>query len=166
MPPSTIYNFVFNGAYVCTLNGVPAGDQSPELSWTGAPPNTRSFAVILYDVTAGFTHWGMYNIAAGVSGLPENAGAPGSSYGSQIKNDVSGNAQYDGPCPPPNYPPNVHQYVFTVYALKTELTLPGSANFPPNGDTLYHALIEAGRNGHILATTSITGLYSTTPSSN
>src|SRR6516162_701544 len=38
------------------------GDQSPELSWTKAPEDTRSFMVITYDVTASFTHWGMYNI--------------------------------------------------------------------------------------------------------
>jgi len=54
--------------------------------------------VILYDVTASFTHWGMYNIASHVDTLPMNAGVSGSAYGTEVINDF-GNAQYDGPCP-------------------------------------------------------------------
>ena len=53
---------------------------------------------------------------------------------------------------------------FNVYALDEELTLPSSPNFPPVGETLFQALIKAGEHGHILASASITGLYSTTPS--
>jgi len=117
---------------------------------------------VAYDLTAAFTHWGMYNIPATTTELPENAGVAGSTYGTQIYNDFPA-AEYDGPCPPPNYPPDVHHYVFTVYALDTTLKLPGSPNFPPKADTLYHALITAGEQRHILATASITGLYSTTP---
>jgi len=39
------------------------GDQSPQLSWKHAPFGTQSFVVTLYDATAAFTHWGMYNIS-------------------------------------------------------------------------------------------------------
>jgi hypothetical protein len=53
--------------------------------------------------------------------------------------------------------------VFTVYALSTPLVLPSSANFPPNGETLYHALIEAGEQGAILGKASLTGFFSSTP---
>jgi len=53
--------------------------------------------------------------------------------------------------------------VFTVYALDTMLDLQSSANFPARGPTLYEALVEAGRNGDILESASITGLYSSTP---
>jgi phosphatidylethanolamine-binding protein (PEBP) family uncharacterized protein len=53
--------------------------------------------------------------------------------------------------------------VFTLYALDIELNLPRSVNFPATAETLYQALIEAGRHDHILASASITGLYSTTP---
>ena len=151
----------------CSVGGGPGGNQSPELSWTGAPSDTRTFVVTLYDVTAAFTHWGMYNIGGQARGLPENAGVAGNPYGLQVVNDffVFGGfgAEYDGPCPPANVPPNVHQYVFTVYALDVELSLPSSANFPANPDTLYQALIKAGREGHILGSASLTGLYSTTP---
>jgi phosphatidylethanolamine-binding protein (PEBP) family uncharacterized protein len=59
--------------------------------------------------------------------------------------------------------PEIHSYVFTVYALSTTLSLPGSTNFPANGETLYHALIAAGQHGQILGKASLTALYSATP---
>lgn len=161
-PISMIDNILNKGVNICSINGAPGGDQSPELSWTRPRPGTRSFVVVLYDVTAAFTHWGMYNIAGDATGLPANAGVAGSQFGAQILNDF-GNVQYNGPCPPPNYAPDVHEYVFTVYALDEQLTLPSSANFPANGETLYHALIRAAVFGHILDVARITGFYSTTP---
>jgi len=166
LPLSTILNEQSNGVNVCTANGAPGGDQSPELSWTGAPRGTRSYVVVLYDVTAAFTHWGMYNIGAGVTQLPENAGTAGSKYGMQIENDFGLGQQYDGPCPPANVAPDAHKYVFTVYALSTPLVLPSSTNFPANAETLYHALIEAGEQGGILGQASLAGFYSSTPPSN
>ncbi len=164
LPIITINNNVVNGANACSANGATGGDESPELSWTGAPPGTRLFVVTTYDVTASFTHWGMYNIAGSSTGLPENAGVAGSPYGQQIVNDFGAGAEYDGPCPPAGVAPDVHRYVFTVYALDIDLDLPASENFPANAETLYHALIAAGRKDQILASASITGLYSSTPS--
>jgi Raf kinase inhibitor-like YbhB/YbcL family protein len=163
LPLSMINNNIVNGSNACSLDGSPGGNQSPELSWTNAPRRTASFVVIAYDTTAAFTHWGMYNISATATGLPENAGVAGSMYGSQIFNDFFVGAEYDGPCPPAGYRPYVHHYVFTVYALDVLLRLPGSANFPASAETLYQALIKAGAGGHILARSSITGFYSTTP---
>jgi Raf kinase inhibitor-like YbhB/YbcL family protein len=165
MPLSTI-NTILNSNNVnsCTISGQPGGDHSPELSWTGAPPFTKSFVVTTYDETAAFTHWGMYNISSDATGLPENAGAAGSPYGQQIVNDFFSGAEYGGPCPPPNVAPFVHHYVFTVYALDIKLKLPGSANFPANAETLYQALIKAGQDRHILASAKLIGLYTTTPS--
>jgi Raf kinase inhibitor-like YbhB/YbcL family protein len=163
LPLSMINNITVNNVNSCTANGSPGGNQSPELSWTRADPRTRSFAVVLYDVTAAFTHWGMYNISPDATGLPENAGVAGSTFGAQIFNDFFVGAEYGGPCPPPNVNPVVHRYVFTVYALDMQLTLPSSANFPASAETLYQALIEAGKSGHILESASLTGFYSTAP---
>ena len=66
---------------------------------------------------------------------------------------------YDGPCPPADFPPDVHHYVFTVYALDTGLSL-GSANFPANLESVYQALIKAGLQGHILASARLLALNS------
>jgi Raf kinase inhibitor-like YbhB/YbcL family protein len=163
LPLSTIFNNPVNGVNTCTANGAPGGDKSPELSWTNAPWGTRSYVVVLYDVTAAFTHWGMYNIAGNATGLPDNAGVANSPFGPQIENDFEAGMEYDGPCPPANVPPDAHAYVFTVYALSTTLDLHQSANFPANAETLYHALIAAGREGQILGSASLTGFYSSTP---
>ena len=163
LPLSTIDNIpLSNGLNGCSVNGAPGGDTSPELSWSHAPEGTRTFVVVLYDETAAFTHWGMYNISGKAHGLPEGAGAATSTDGEQINNDF-GTPGYEGPCPPADYPPDTHRYRFTVYALSTDLSLPASANFPANSETLYHALIGAGRRGEILGSASLTGLYSTTP---
>ncbi|MGA7315398.1 MAG: hypothetical protein WBX22_15630 [Silvibacterium sp.] len=111
---------------------------------------------------------GMYNISAQTPELPENTRVTGSSYGEQVINTygsagTNANLNHGGPRPPADYPPNVHHYVFTVYALDADLKLPSSADFPPTALTLYRALVDAGSSGHILASASITGLYSTTP---
>jgi Raf kinase inhibitor-like YbhB/YbcL family protein len=163
LPISMINNIIANGVNMCSIDGTPGGNQSPALSWTNAPARTQSFVVVTYDVTAAFTHWGMYNIAATATGLPENAGVAGSTYGSQIVNDFFVGPEYDGPCPPAGVAPHVHHYVFTVYALDTTLKLPGSQNFPASAEALYHALIKAGRYHHILASSRMVGFYSTTP---
>ncbi len=63
LPLSTLSNITVNGVNGCSVDGSPGGNQSPELSWTHAHPGTRSFIVVAYDVTAAFTHWGMYNIS-------------------------------------------------------------------------------------------------------
>jgi len=161
LPPSMIYNYVQNGLNVCGLNGQIGQDQSPEFSWRDAPRDTRSFAVVAFDVTASFTHWGMYNISGERTSLPENAGAAGSNYGAQVLNDF-GDTSYDGPCPPTGVTPYAHRYVFTIYALDKQLDI-GSTNFPANGEGLSNALLDADRSGHVLATSSLTGFYSTTP---
>jgi Raf kinase inhibitor-like YbhB/YbcL family protein len=162
LPLITIFNNQVNGVNTCSIDGSPGGDQSPELHWRNAPKGTRTFVVIDYDVTAAFTHWGMYNIPASTQELPPNAGVAGSAFGAQVFNDFFLGEQYDGPCPPRGVAPVVHHYVFTVYALDIELNLPGSPNFPPAPETLYHALIAAGREDHILGSASLTGLYSST----
>jgi Raf kinase inhibitor-like YbhB/YbcL family protein len=162
LPISMIDNIVSGSTNGCSIDGSPGGDQSPEVSWTSAPWGTRSFAVVMFDVTASFTHWGMYNIAAWTSHLPAGAGAAGSSYGAQVYNDFY-DQSYDGPCPPVGVQPDSHQYVLTVYALDRELDVTSSANFPPYAEALWYALSKAFAEGHVLASASIDGFYSATP---
>jgi hypothetical protein len=86
-------------AQMSGLFGVPGGlDASPELSWSGAPDGTRSYAVTVYDPDAptmsGFWHWAVANIPAAVTSLPEGAGdesgsgLPGSAV--RLSNDAGG----------------------------------------------------------------------------
>lgn len=120
-------DFVFSG-FGCT-----GGNQSPALSWSGAPQGTKSFAVALFDPDAmqgrGFWHWLMVNIPAGTTSLRRDAGKNDGSRlpsgAAQIKNGfrVVG---YSGSCPPITDEP--HGYVMTVYALKvTSLEVPADA---------------------------------------
>ena len=162
LPPSAVFNFIVNGKNICTASGVAGGDMSPQLQWNHVPRDTRSFVVMVYDTTASFTHWGMYNIPAHTRELPEDAGMAGSTYGTQVLNDFL-DPSYDGPCPPQGVEPVAHHYVFTVYALDTELNLPALTNFPNNAETLFHALLHASEHGHILARASISVFYSATP---
>ena len=158
-----IDNLVSGTTNACSVDGSAGGNQSPEVSWTHAPWGTHSFVVVMFDVTASFTHWGMYNIPTWTSSLPAGAGAAGSTYGAQVYNDFY-DQSYDGPCPPVGVQPFSHKYVLTVYALDQELKLPSSANFPPYAETLWYALVKAAEGGHVLATASINGFYSATPS--
>jgi Raf kinase inhibitor-like YbhB/YbcL family protein len=162
LPLSTVDNFLVNNLNICTADGSLGGNQSPQLAWRHAPHNARSFVVVAYDTTAAFTHWGMYNIPSDTTELAAGAGVATSEVGPQINNDF-GSHGYEGPCPPSGVEPFAHHYVFTVYALDTYLTLPSSANFPANAETLYHALLHAAREDHILASAGITGLFSSTP---
>ena len=163
LPAANIYNNVYppgSTFNVCSATGAMGGDQSPQLAWKRAPYNSRSFVVVLYDTTAAFTHWGMYNIPPYTHMLPEDAGVADSQFGSQVNNDF-GDPSYDGPCPPAGIAPEVHHYVFTVYALDTELkVVSASASFPANAETLYQALIKAARDGHILASGELVALNS------
>jgi Raf kinase inhibitor-like YbhB/YbcL family protein len=149
----------------CTSNGTTGGNESPELSWTNVPPRTHSFVVTVYDIDAAFTHWGMFNIPADTTELSQNAGKKGSRAGAQIWNDFVAGPEYDGPCPPTTIQPLRHRYVVTVYALDRDLTVffhgeVFPAHFPALPEGLYHSLLEAGRQGHILDSASISGFYS------
>lgn len=106
--------------YICDGEGL-----SPPFFWTGAPPETRSFAFIADDPDAPggvFTHWLLYNLLVSLQHLPE--GIPPveepDAGGTQGTNDF-GSLGYGPPCPPPGYAP--HRYHWTLYALDAPLAL-------------------------------------------
>jgi len=162
LPISMADNFLVNGANACTADGSAGGNLSPELTWEDAPRGTHSFAAVMFDETASFTHWGIFNISASTMALPAGAGTAGSVYGSQVNNDF-GTPGYEGPCPPADVAPFAHHYVVTIYALDVKLHLPVLANFPQNAETLIEAIAQAGAEGHVLGRASIGGFFSATP---
>lgn len=97
-------------------------DVSPPLGWEGAPPEARSFMLIMYDPDAPvgtFIHWVLYDIPASVNALPEAVPrtAVVEGLGVQGRNDF-GSLGYGGPCPPPGDKP--HRYFFALHALNVE----------------------------------------------
>ncbi|WP_435263188.1 YbhB/YbcL family Raf kinase inhibitor-like protein [Tenacibaculum sp. nBUS_03] len=100
-------------------------NQSPQLSWKNAPEGTKSFAVTMYDPDAptgsGWWHWLVFDIPSSTNELVSGAGnlklklTPKGVVQSVTDYGVGG---YGGPCPPEGH--GTHQYIITVYALKTE----------------------------------------------
>jgi Raf kinase inhibitor-like YbhB/YbcL family protein len=120
-------------AQVSGLMGAGGSDTSPQLSWSGFPAETKSFAVTIYDPDAptasGFWHWAVADIPATTTSLPSGAGdEDGSGLPSgavQFKNDA-GLKRYVGAAPPSGHGP--HRYYVVVHALDVaKLDLPADA---------------------------------------
>ena len=131
---------------------------SPALTWSGAPANTKQFALVYDDpdvVFGGqtFVHWVVYKIPGTAKGLP--AELPMDAVLSSPP-DIAGTIQglsgfkrtgYRGPAPPPGKP---HLYTWTVYALDAELPLEQGLN--------RYQLLEAIK-GHIIGQGALVAIY-------
>jgi Raf kinase inhibitor-like YbhB/YbcL family protein len=130
-------------------------NRSPALRWSGAPANTRSFALTLFDPDAGggagFWHWLVFDVSSETTSLPEGAGGgSGLPRGAiQASNDF-GDTGYGGACPPPGS--GVHHYQFTLYALGTPQA--------PFGANATGAALAAYLKEHALASASLVATYS------
>lgn len=126
-------------------------NQSPELHWTQAPTNAKSFIVLCHDLDAiegFFIHWIIYNIPADANHLAE-----GIVKSEKLPNGAMQGINsfhhlgYDGPCPPAGSP---HRYVFTVYALDSLIPLDEGANYPS---------LQEAMKGHIISKAELLGYF-------
>ena len=134
-------------AYTCD-----GTDISPPLAWSGAPPGTKSFALIVDDPDAPdpkapqrtWVHWVLYDLPPHVHELPGDViELPRSTH--EGLNDWN-RAGYGGPCPPIGR----HRYFFKLYALDTVL---GDLRRPAK------SALEAAMAGHILTQATLLGTY-------
>jgi len=124
---------------------------SPALNWSGAPPTTKSFAVIMDDPDAPagiWVHWVYYDLPPATPGLPaglkpvespETGGKQGLNSFHQVG--------YGGPCPPAG---RAHRYFFKVFALDTSLGLDARAT---------RADVDAAMTGHIVGRGQLMGTF-------
>lgn len=133
------HKYSFN-SYGCT-----GDDVSPQLAWSGAPKNTKSFALTVFDPDArkgkGWWHWVLYGIPSATSSLVTGVHAAGTEGMTSF-----GKPGYGGPCPPPGDTP--HHYIFTLYALDDT----------PRGALDGPKLVDAIK-GHVLAKAVLIGRF-------
>jgi Raf kinase inhibitor-like YbhB/YbcL family protein len=124
---------------------------SPPLAWTGAPPGTRSLALIVDDPDAPdpaapqrtFVHWVLVDLPPSETGLPEGMRIP--PHGARAGLNDWKKPAWGGPCPPIGR----HRYFFKLYALDAALGL----DRPSKQD------VEEAMADHVLAQATLMGTY-------
>jgi Raf kinase inhibitor-like YbhB/YbcL family protein len=124
---------------------------SPALAWSGAPGNTKSFALICEDPDAPrgtWIHWVVYNLPPDCAELPESVSPNGAlPTGAEEGSNSWSKVGYGGPSPPPGKP---HRYIFRLFALDAVLKV---LHRPTK------AQLEQAMKGHILASAQWLGKY-------
>ena len=125
--------------------GYKNGNKVPPLTVSGIPEGTKSLALIMDDPDAMepagkvWVHWVVWNRL--------NADGPLSTKRiCKLGTRDFGKVGYGGPAPPDKR----HTYVFKLYALDSELNLPGEST---------KADVEKAMEGHIIEQTQLTGTY-------
>ncbi len=145
-----------SAAQVSGVMGAGGEDHSPQLSWSGFPEGTKSFAITVFDPDApthsGFWHWAVANLPASVTELPagagdrEGSGLPDGAV--QLRNDA-GFPGYVGAAPPAGHGP--HRYYVTVHAVDVE-----RLDVTPDASP---ALLGFNLFGHTLGRAMLVGTY-------
>src|SRR5882757_6177228 len=126
---------------------------SPQLSWTGVPEGTKSFALLMEDPegrgAAGVHHWVAYGIPASVTSFAEGeVSKPSDKYvGGK---STQGVGFYSGPCTPPAVSPHHYTFVLIATDLDPKELPPGltkdelTAKIVPPAPAASHAKGSAG----------------------
>lgn len=129
-------------------------DVSPPLNWGELPAGTKSLALIVDDPDAPdpgaprttWTHWVVYNIPPGATGLPEGISSYNLPVGAiQGLNDWK-RTRYSGPCPASGR----HRYFYKLYALDTVFTDLGTPT---------KAALERAMQGHVVGQAQLVGTH-------
>ena len=103
--------------------GCSGENKSPELHWSNAPKETKSFALSIYDPDAptgsGWWHWIVVNIPTKTTQIKTDASALKTLPKNSIETMTDfGASKFGGACPPKG--DKAHAYVVTLYALDTD----------------------------------------------
>lgn len=136
--------------------GLGGEDLSPQLSWSGFPAETKSFAITIFDPDAptasGYWHWSVADVPVTTTKLATGAGdeaGSGLPSGSiQLRTDAGVN-HFVGAAPPSGH--GKHRYVIAVHAVDIE-TLGLNHTAPP-------AVLGFHLHFHTLARAELTGWY-------
>jgi Raf kinase inhibitor-like YbhB/YbcL family protein len=126
--------------YTCDGDGI-----NPPLEFSGVPAEAKSLALLLEDPDAPggtWIHWLMWNISPSTNQIAENSVPQEATQGQ----GSSGQNVYGAPCPPSG----IHHYIFTVYALSSELSLPSYST---------STNLQSAMQDHIISQAQLTGLY-------
>ncbi|ERK16233.1 Phospholipid-binding protein [Pantoea sp. AS-PWVM4] len=129
----------------------PGQNVSPQLSWSGAPANTKSYVLLIEDPQGanglGMTHFLGYGIDSSRHQFAKGdlTGVVGYTPGTNGKN-VQG---YSGPCPPVNG--DIHNYNFTLIAT----------DYAPDAlqKGLAREAVMSQLKGHVLASAGLIGQF-------
>jgi Raf kinase inhibitor-like YbhB/YbcL family protein len=137
------------GGTIPKLHTGEGADVSPALEWTGAPPETQSFALIVDDPDAPvgtWTHWLIWDLPPATRHVAQGH-QPGPPEAEGM-NDF-GRRGYGGPMPPKGHGP--HRYFFKLFALDVaSLGLPADSR---------RAAADHALQGHVLAAAQYMGRF-------
>ena len=129
--------------------GAGGADISPQLAWSGFPPETQSFALTVYDPDAptgsGFWHWAVANLPVSVTEL--SAGVDALPAGALVLPNELRLTSFVGAGPPPGT--GTHRYQFIVHAVDVAVleldpaSTPAVLGFNLHFHTLARAVLEA-----------------------
>ena len=137
-------------------------NKNPPLSVEGVPEDAKSLVLIMDDpdipevfkkarLIEKFDHWVLFNLPIETKEIAENYKE------GTVGVNSAGSLGYTGPCPPTEYEPTEHRYVFQLYALDVTLELEEGAK---------ESDVRSAMKGHILSNSELIVLYDRKTSNN